>query len=88
MIDPDLYTKSNPFQLRDASQVLGVYRKKIDTDDSDIILDIGCGTGDVTTKIIAPAIGRFEFLLGVDKSVDMVCKNYISLYNAHDYFYE
>nr|UJH41146.1 juvenile hormone acid methyltransferase-1 [Pardosa pseudoannulata] len=72
MINPELYARSNPFQMRDASQVLGVYKKKLDTDDSDVILDIGCGTGDVTTKIIAPALGRFDLLLGVDRSFEMV----------------
>lgn len=74
MIDPELYARSNPFQVRDASQVLGLYKKRMDSDGSDVILDIGCGTGDVTSKILAPALGRFELLLGVDRSFEMVCK--------------
>ncbi|KAF8774770.1 juvenile hormone acid O-methyltransferase-like [Argiope bruennichi] len=72
MNDPELYAQANPFQVRDASQILGVYKKRMSPDDTDIVLDIGCGTGDVTTRILGPSLGRFELLLGVDKSRDMV----------------
>ncbi|GBL67599.1 hypothetical protein AVEN_97538-1, partial [Araneus ventricosus] len=65
MNDPELYCKANPFQVRDASQILGVYKKRMSPDDADIVLDIGCGTGDVTTGILGPSLGRFELLLGV-----------------------
>ncbi|KAG8175589.1 hypothetical protein JTE90_013408, partial [Oedothorax gibbosus] len=85
MNDPELYSRASPFQIRDASQVLGVYRKKMGGevgDGTDTILDIGCGTGDVTSGILAPAIGRFEMLLGVDKSRDMV--GYAQQHNSSD----
>ncbi|XP_015910904.1 juvenile hormone acid O-methyltransferase [Parasteatoda tepidariorum] len=72
MNDPALYIKSNPFQVRDATQILGIFKKQISSDETDIILDIGCGPGDVTTGILKPVIGRFELLLGVDRSKSMV----------------
>lgn len=73
MNDPELYSRASPFQIRDATQVLGAYRKNMDEPDgTDVVLDIGCGTGDVTSRILGPAIGRFEMMLGVDKSPDMV----------------
>lgn len=72
MNDPALYIKSNPFQIRDATQVLGVYKKHLVCDNDDVVLDIGCGPGDVTTGILKPSIGQFELLLGVDKSKNMV----------------
>ncbi|GFW98483.1 juvenile hormone acid O-methyltransferase [Trichonephila clavipes] len=87
MNDPELYSRSSPFQVRDASQILGVYKKQMSPEDTDIVLDIGCGTGDVTTKILGPTLGRFELLLGVDKSRDMV--EYAQQhYNVDNIFYE
>ncbi|XP_054714391.1 juvenile hormone acid O-methyltransferase-like [Uloborus diversus] len=73
MEDPQLYSQSSPFQIRDASQVLGIYHKRMASQDiPDIVLDIGCGSGDVTSRILAPALGQFELILGVDKSRKMV----------------
>ncbi|XP_035218879.1 juvenile hormone acid O-methyltransferase-like [Stegodyphus dumicola] len=72
MNDPELYARASPFQIRDANHVLKDYQNHMMMNDSDVVLDIGCGTGDVTTRILSPAIGRFELLLGVDKSPEMV----------------
>ncbi|GIY31494.1 juvenile hormone acid O-methyltransferase [Caerostris darwini] len=87
MNDPQLYSRASPFQVRDATQILGVYKKRMSPDDADIVLDIGCGSGDVTTNVLGPALGRFELLLGVDKSRDMV--EYAQEHCEHDnVFYE
>lgn len=73
MNNPELYAKSNPFQIRDAKMVLGSFRPQMeDTTDTDSILDIGCGVGDVTSTIIKPLFPKCRRIVGIDKSPEMV----------------
>lgn len=49
---PELYVKDNGMQQRDASTVTSTFMKKMTWKPNEIILDIGCGPGDVTSKIL------------------------------------
>ncbi|UYV81062.1 jhamt [Cordylochernes scorpioides] len=70
MNNPALYVKSNPFQRRDAQLVLKKYGPQLAPGLA--VLDVGCGTGDLTVDILAQACGDFRLLLGVDLSSHMV----------------
>lgn len=49
---PELYVKDNGMQQRDAAEITSTYIKKMMWKTNEIILDIGCGPGDVTSKIL------------------------------------
>lgn len=78
MNNPTLYAQSNPFQMRDASHVLKMH-KELTSKLPEVILDIGCGTGDVTTQILAPNCSSQSIIVGVDISPKMV--NYARQHN-------
>lgn len=70
-----LYQRSNGVQRRDAKQVLDefapLFRWRSDGQDS--LLDIGCGTGDVTIDYVLPLMPvRFARLVGADVSDGML----------------
>lgn len=70
-----LYQRSNGVQRRDAKQVLDefapLFRWRADGQDS--LLDIGCGTGDVTIDFVLPLMpSRFSRLVGADLSDGML----------------
>lgn len=70
-----LYHRSNDVQRRDAKQVLDEFAHLIQwrNDGKDSLLDIGCGTGDVTIDYILPLMPRnFSRLVGVDLSEQMI----------------
>lgn len=70
-----LYQRANNLQRRDAKQVLeefsGILQWRPDGEDS--LLDIGCGSGDVTIDFILPLMPvKFSRLIGTDISEQMV----------------
>lgn len=70
-----LYQRSNGVQRRDAKQVLEEYSHlfRWRSDGKDSLLDIGCGTGDVTIDYILPLLPlRFSRLVGADLSDGML----------------
>lgn len=70
-----LYQRSNGLQRRDAKQAIDEFSHVFQwrDDGCDSILDIGCGSADVTIDYLLPILPEnFERLVGVDISEDMV----------------
>lgn len=73
MQDAELYASSNQMQRRDASIVLAAHLPVMTWKEEDErILDIGSGSGDVTTTLLSQAIPVYHSLTGVDVSKEMV----------------
>lgn len=51
---PELYIKENGIQRRNAKDITMKYLEKMIWRPNEIVLDIGCGPGDVTSDIIYP----------------------------------
>lgn len=72
MYDPELYHSSNQVQRRDARETL-LSCPFVEDWHTGSLLDIGCGSGDVTMEIIREVLPEnFERLVGVDLSEEMV----------------
>ncbi|XP_031620775.1 juvenile hormone acid O-methyltransferase-like [Contarinia nasturtii] len=70
-----LYQRSNGLQRYDVQQVLKFFSHvlKWRPDGCDSLLDIGCGSGDVTIDFILPILPKnFKRLVAVDLSNDMI----------------
>lgn len=70
-----LYQRANNLQRRDAKQVLEEFSSIVQwrPDGDDSLLDIGCGSGDVTIDFILPLMPvKFSRLVGTDISEQMV----------------
>lgn len=70
-----LYHRSNDVQRRDAKQVLDEFAHMLQwrEDGQDSVLDIGCGTGDVTIDYILPLMpNNYSRLVGADLSEQMI----------------
>lgn len=74
-LDPSLYVKCNQMHRSVVEDWLGK-RSEIfnwNNDGSDSVLDIGCGTGDVTFDFLLPIMPKHsKFLVGADLSMDML----------------
>ncbi|XP_060865766.1 LOW QUALITY PROTEIN: juvenile hormone acid O-methyltransferase-like [Metopolophium dirhodum] len=94
---PEQYIKDNGMQRRDARDISNIYIEKMVWKSNEIVLDLGCGPGDVTSDILYPFLkNKINQLVGVDKSIEMVefaKKNYgcskmdfkvLDIENAHD----
>eukprot|EP00102_Acyrthosiphon_pisum_P021025 XP_016658235.1 PREDICTED: juvenile hormone acid O-methyltransferase-like [Acyrthosiphon pisum] len=70
---PERYVKNNGIQQREAKDALTAYVEKMVWTSKEMVLDIGCGPGDVTSDILYPFLkNKIKQLIGVDKSVEMV----------------
>ncbi|CAI6367443.1 unnamed protein product [Macrosiphum euphorbiae] len=70
---PERYVKNNGIQQREAKDALTAYIEKMVWTSNEMVLDIGCGPGDVTSDILYPFLkNKIKQLIGVDKSVEMV----------------
>lgn len=70
-----LYKRSNGLQRRDAKQTIDEFSHVLQwrEDGCDSLLDIGCGSGDVTIDFLLPIVpDNFQRLVGVDLSEEMV----------------
>lgn len=75
MNTPKIYEKANGVQRRDAFDVINKYICKIQwrPGGNDRVLDIGCGTGDVTFDMVRPMLPpSYGILIGSDISQKMV----------------
>ncbi|XP_077286864.1 juvenile hormone acid O-methyltransferase-like [Arctopsyche grandis] len=75
MFNATLYHKANSLQRRDATDVLDKYLHLVQwrKDGKDVVLDVGCGEGDVTINILLKRLPiDFHSLTGGDLSVEMV----------------
>jgi juvenile hormone acid methyltransferase len=90
-MDPKLYIQTNNLQRRDGEAILAqhsdIFRWK--NDGSDSLLDIGCGSSDVTIDFILPMMPKnFSKLVGVDISKLMIQHSKDLYENDHIKFYE
>jgi len=53
---PEYYVKNNGMQRKNAEDNLNMYTKKMVWKSNEIVLDIGCGPGDVTSDILYPLL--------------------------------
>lgn len=70
-----LYQRSNGLQRRDAKLVIDNFAQLLQwrPDGQDSLLDVGCGSGDVTIDYILPMLPRnFSRLVGIDLSEPMI----------------
>lgn len=51
---PEKYIKENGMQRRDVNDILHKFVKQMIWKPNEVVLDIGCGPGDVTTDILFP----------------------------------
>lgn len=73
MENAELYVSSNALQKRDALLVLTEFLPQMAwQEEGETILDIGCGSGDVTRNLLMPLLPRVEQVMGVDVSHEMV----------------
>ncbi|KAL4111906.1 hypothetical protein QTP88_015777 [Uroleucon formosanum] len=70
---PERYVKNNGIQRKAAKDVLTAYGEKMVWTSNEIVLDIGCGPGDVTSDILYAFFKNYiKQLVGFDKSVEMI----------------
>lgn len=68
-----LYQHANGLQRRDAKQILDEFSPLIKWRSGDSLLDVGCGSADVTIDFILPLMPiNFSRLVGADISEQMV----------------
>jgi len=56
MICPKQYAKTNGLQRKNAEDTSKVYMKSMVWKSNEIVLDIGCGPGDITSDILYPLL--------------------------------
>ena len=66
---PERYIRNNGIQQRDARDILAAYIEKMVWKSDEIVLDIGCGPGDVTSDILNPFLKN--------KIKQLVCLSYL-----------
>lgn len=82
MIDADLYAKTNKMQREETEKLLKEYKNLFSwkNDGSEIFVDIGCGTGDVTMDLLRPVLPEnIGQLIGTDiasKSIEFCKRKY------------
>lgn len=75
MNNAKLYHKSNSLQKRDAQEIINEFSHLFDhkVGSDSVLLDIGCGAGDVLVELILPKLHEnYTEVIGVDVSVEMV----------------
>lgn len=54
MLCPEQYIKDDGLQRRNARDISNIYIEKMVWKSNEIVLDLGCGPGDVTSDILYP----------------------------------
>lgn len=73
MDQADLYARVNELWKNDTRAVLDKFSPYINWNETDTLLDIGCGPGDVTMDLLVPRMPNdFETVIGMDISRKMI----------------
>lgn len=72
MDDPDLYAKFNKMQYNVAKEILESHRDLLNKPKNAVILDIGCGDGKVTGRLLRPMLSDFNKIIAIDLSPKMI----------------
>ena len=74
MNKPKLFADSGEnLTAKEVTKVLSKYINKMSWKTGDRVLDLGCGPGSVTTKVLMPRLpADFGLLVGADLSADMI----------------
>ncbi|EEB15131.1 phosphoethanolamine N-methyltransferase, putative [Pediculus humanus corporis] len=73
MENPKMYSSANGMQKKDAKEILTEFKNKLKLNDCRRILDVGCGSGEVSAQIILPLLSKdFKELIGLDLSLNMI----------------
>ncbi|KAK9503163.1 hypothetical protein O3M35_011791 [Rhynocoris fuscipes] len=71
--DPNLYSEHSKDHQKEAKYMLDAYSDYLKWNKYETVLDIGCGSGDVTNNVIKPYLDpSFKALVAVDKSEKMI----------------
>lgn len=73
--DANLYAKSNAYQRKAVKDVLDEFSPLLNwrKDGRESVLDVGCGSGDVTVELIVPILpAQFDCLIACDLSHKMI----------------
>nr|WLK26394.1 juvenile hormone acid O-methyltransferase [Eurygaster integriceps] len=82
MNNPEEYVKCNGMQTKDAKEMLADYENYFKWTEGERVMDVGCGPGDVTLKILCPFLPKDCTVVAVDVSEDMI--SYARLFIAKD----
>jgi juvenile hormone acid methyltransferase len=52
----DIYMRNNPMQMKDSRDVIQEFKDSLNWGRGEIVLDIGCGPGNVTENILKPVL--------------------------------
>ena len=83
-VKPELYDSSNKLHLRDAKEALDKYSHLLRCKEGERVLDVGCGTGNVTTNVLAPYLAP-DYKLLVSQSLCVCVCVCCLLYTSHPY---
>lgn len=72
LASPDVYSRNSSMQARDANKLLDRLLPRMSFEEDDIIMDIGCGTGENTKHVLLPRIPKFQKIIGVDINSNML----------------
>ncbi|XP_034246514.1 juvenile hormone acid O-methyltransferase [Thrips palmi] len=72
MDNAGVYAGANPLQKRDATETVKEFFHKMRWGSRETVLDVGCGPGDVTAKVLFPKLPVDASCVGVDLSDRMV----------------
>nr|UJH41150.1 juvenile hormone acid methyltransferase-5 [Pardosa pseudoannulata] len=83
MLFAEFYSENQSMQLYDAKLFLESVIPKLNSSiqNQDIVMDIGCGPGKTSSKILLSAFPRVKKMVGVDVSADMI--EFARKNNAH-----
>ncbi|RZF34117.1 hypothetical protein LSTR_LSTR017592, partial [Laodelphax striatellus] len=56
MNSAELYENRNSSQFNDSASVLNQFKSKLQWQDNETIMDVGCGPGNVTAKLLQPLV--------------------------------
>uniref|UniRef100_A0A146L2U7 Putative methyltransferase 235L n=1 Tax=Lygus hesperus TaxID=30085 RepID=A0A146L2U7_LYGHE len=72
MFNPTLYVKQNQLQRRDVGLVLQDMIHRLQWNQEEHILDVGCGPGDITTSVLSNYLPDDVTIVGCDISENMI----------------